>query len=68
MAPGTVSAVYFINPYEGTPIGGTYYDFASQGVAITAVPEPATVASMLGGLALLAGLTSRRKAARPQAA
>lgn len=61
VAPGTVSAVYFINPDESTLFGGTYYDFTSQGVAVTAVPEPATVASMLAGLALVGGLMARRR-------
>lgn len=61
VAPGTVSTVYFINPYESTPLGGTYYDFASQGVSVTAVPEPATVSSMLAGLALVGGLMARRR-------
>ena len=62
MATDAERSVYFVNPYG--PVGGAYYDFDSVGTAVAAVPEPATVASLLAGLALLAGCSARSRRTR----
>lgn len=61
-APGADTAVYFLDPV-GPGMPSNYYSFDATGVAVAAVPEPATVASMLAGLALLAGVGARRRRA-----
>lgn len=58
--PSASTAVYFIDPV-GPGMPANYYSFESAGVAVQAVPEPATVASMLAGLVLLAGVGARRR-------
>lgn len=58
---GQLTNIYFFNPVVA-PVPEGYYSFADTGTAIqVAVPEPATVASMLAGLALLAGLGAARQ-------
>ncbi len=65
---GQLTSIYFFNPEPGLVMNG-YYSFVDTGTAIqVAVPEPATVASMLAGLGLLAGLGVARKRRTPQAA
>jgi len=57
-AAGALSTVFGIPNLTGTVIG------TANTIPITsAVPEPATVASMLAGLALMGGLIGRRRAA-----
>ncbi len=61
-AAGALSSVFGVGNLTGTVIG------TANTVPIAAVPEPATVASMLAGLALIGGVMSRRKPRQPVAA
>ena len=58
-AAGALSTVFGVGNLTGTVIGT-----ANTLPITTAVPEPATVASMLAGLALVGGLMSRQKRQR----
>jgi PEP-CTERM motif len=56
------SQAYAYNANSGQSGGGSFN--ASQWALTSAVPEPETYAMMLGGLAMLAALARRRKAAQ----
>ena len=64
-ALGTVSKIRFTLASTDTGAFGmnTPAYFALDDLGVTPVPEPATVALMLGGLALLGGVARRRRAA-----
>lgn len=55
-AAGALSAVFGLPDLTGLPIGT-----ANSIPITTAIPEPATYATLLGGLALMGGLLQRRR-------
>ncbi len=58
-AAGALSTVFGIPNLTGAVLG------TANTIPITTVPEPATVVSMLAGLALMGGLMRRRRVAQP---